>query len=69
MTVAPSDARTELALQEPNPEFHGPDQAAAMRERIGDGTTTVLATDDCRATVSQLEARGVTVTTEPEEVP
>lgn len=40
-----------------------------MADRVGEGPVTVLATDDCQATVADLEARGVGVTTGPEEVP
>lgn len=69
VTVAPEGASTEIVLQEPNPSFHGEGRAAAMRDRIGQGTTTVLGTDDCRSDVDDLEDRGVTVTSGPEEVP
>lgn len=69
VTVAPPGSGTEVVLQEPNESFHGEARAAQMRSLIGKGTTTVLAADDCRATVEELEERGVTVTTEPEEVP
>lgn len=69
VTVAPPDADTEIVLQEPNPEFHGEERAAAMRSRIGAGTTSVLATDDCRGTVEALRDRGVTIVTDPEDVP
>lgn len=69
LTVAPPDGDTELVLQEPSAEFFGEDRAAELRSRVGQGTTTVLSTDDCRGTVADLESRGVTVTTEPEEVP
>lgn len=39
-----------IVMQDPNPDFHGEEWAAAMRSRIGEGTTTVLVTDDCRGT-------------------
>jgi catechol 2,3-dioxygenase-like lactoylglutathione lyase family enzyme len=68
VTVAPPDGTTEIVLQEPSEEFFG-GEAAELRTRIGEMTTTVLAADDCRATVDELRARGVTITTEPEEVP
>lgn len=69
VTVAPPGAHTEVVLQEPTPSVHGEARAEEMRALIGSGTITVLATDDCRATVEALRDRGVTVTTEPEEVP
>lgn len=69
VTVAPPGEPTEIVLQEPNPDFHGPERADTLRDRIGEGTTTVLAVDDCAETVATLEARGVTITTQPEEVP
>ncbi|WP_336359925.1 VOC family protein [Haladaptatus sp. ZSTT2] len=68
VTVAPEGGRTELALKAPTEDFFG-DEAAKLRERIGQGTVTVLATDDCRETVATLEGNGVTVTNAPEEVP
>lgn len=69
VTVAPGDGGTELVLQEPDEAFHGADRAAEMRAAVGRGTTTVLAVDDCRETVRNLEERGVEVTAEPEAVP
>lgn len=69
VTVAPESGDTELVLQEPNEAFHGEERAAEMRTQIGEGTTTVLAVEDCRATVRELEDRGVEITTPPEEVP
>lgn len=69
VTVAPADGETEIVLQEPSEAFHGEAPAAAMRERIGRGTMTVLAVDDCHETVDELDGRGVEITTEPEEVP
>lgn len=69
VTVAPPGGETEIVLQEPNERFHGEERAVEMRERVGEGTITVIATDDCRATVDELSGRGVTVTTKPEEVP
>lgn len=68
VTVAPPGDDTEVVLQEPDPALHGADRAAAMRERIGTGTMTVLAVDDCRETVDDLSERGVTITTSPEPV-
>ncbi len=69
VTVAPADGDTEVVLQEPSEEFHGAEAAREMRERIGEGTMTVLAVDDCRATAADLADRGVEIRTGPEEVP
>lgn len=69
VTVAPPDGETEIVLQEPNPAMHGEERAAAMREQIGGGTVTVLGTEDCEASAADLEERGVTIHTPPEEVP
>lgn len=69
VTVAPPGGETELVLQEPDRAVHGADRAAAMRERIGEGTMTVLGTDDCEATVGEMEDGGVAVLTGPEPVP
>jgi catechol 2,3-dioxygenase-like lactoylglutathione lyase family enzyme len=68
VTIAPPDGETEIVLQEPTEEFFV-EEAATLRSRIGEGTVWVLETDDCRGTVADLEARGVTVTSAPEEVP
>lgn len=68
VTVAPPGADTEVVLQEPTEEGFG-DDAAAMRERVGESPITVFAVDDCRETVATLRERGVTVTREPEEQP
>ncbi|MFC7202340.1 VOC family protein [Haloferax namakaokahaiae] len=68
VTVAPEGGDVEIALQQPTDEF-GEAQAAEMRDRIGKATPTVLAVDDCRATVAELRDRGVEITLEPEEMP
>ncbi len=36
---------------------------------VGQGTLWVLEVDDCRATVAELAARGVTVLSQPEQMP
>ncbi len=69
VTVAPENGTTELVLQEPDAEVHGEERAKKMRDQIGAAPTTVLAVDDCRSTVAELEDNGVEVTTQPEEVP
>lgn len=69
VSVAPPGGETELVLQEPDPTLHGVDRADAMAEHIGEGTMTVLGTDDCERTVNEMADRGVTVLTGPEPVP
>lgn len=68
VTVAPPEGETEIVLQKPSEEFFT-DEAATLRSRIGEGTVWVVETDDCRGTVADLEDRGVTITSDPEEVP
>lgn len=69
VTVAPGpEADVEIVLQEPTPEFHG-DATETLTERVGEGTTWVLETDDCRATCEELESRGVEITSPPEQAP
>ena len=69
VTVAPSpEADVEIVLQEPTPEFHG-DATERLQERVGEGPTWVLETEDCRATCEDLESRGVEITSPPEKAP
>ncbi len=49
--------------------MHGAEHAARLTERIGQGTTWVLGTDDCRATCEILKSRGVHFTEPPKDVP
>lgn len=59
LTVAPAaDSPVEMVLMEP-------DDGA----RVGQGTTWVLTTADCRATHETLRERGVTFHSPPEAVP
>jgi predicted enzyme related to lactoylglutathione lyase len=70
ITVSPAP-QTDVAivLQKPNSMAHGEEEAAAMRQRIGKGTTTVLETDDCHGDYAQLSARGVHFSEAPSEMP
>jgi catechol 2,3-dioxygenase-like lactoylglutathione lyase family enzyme len=70
ITVSPpqqSDVR--LVLQKPNPMAHGEEHAAAMMQRIGQGTTTVIETDDCHGDYKLLAGRGVQFSDPPQEMP
>lgn len=65
----PGQADLEIALVDPDPELYPPETVEAFESRIGTLPPLVLSTADCRATVAELESRGVTVTEEPEELP
>jgi catechol 2,3-dioxygenase-like lactoylglutathione lyase family enzyme len=72
LTVGPKDQpELELILIEPNPPMCDPETAGVLREIIAKGTlgTGVFRTDDCRGTVEELKAQGVTVLQEPAERP
>ena len=70
LTVSPpQQSGLEIVLQTPHPVAHGKERAAAMHRLIGQGTTTVLATDDCHGDYALLTARGVHFSTPPEEMP
>jgi len=62
LTVAPKGQQgLEIALF----------QARDERERswVGQGTLWVLETDDCRTTCKELETRGVTILSQPDQMP
>jgi hypothetical protein len=63
VTVAPTDGVTELVLQESDPAMHGEKRANEIHERIGQGTTTVVGTEDCEAAAAELQVNGVTART------
>ena len=73
LTVGPADqpeiAITLMAI--PGPPVMDPATAAQVRDVVakGFGGTVFLTTDDCRATVEELRARGVEFSEEPEERP
>ena len=70
ITVSPPHQHDiRLVLQSPNPAMHGNEQAAAMQQRIGQGTTIVLETDDCQGDYATLAARGVHFSDVPSEMP
>jgi len=70
ITVSPAaQPDIRIVLQKPNPVMHGEDGAAAMMQRIGQGTTTVLETNDCRGDYKLLTQRGVHFTDAPSELP
>ncbi len=69
LTVAPKGQDIQIVLQKPEPALHGEAGAKKMSERIGQGTTWVLGTDDCQKTYEEFSARGVKFTGPPREVP
>ncbi|HLO04264.1 MAG TPA: VOC family protein [Symbiobacteriaceae bacterium] len=58
----------ELTLFHP-PSFMGPEAAAEMLGLIGKMPGVVLGTDDCRQTISELEAKGVKILQQPQDQP
>jgi predicted enzyme related to lactoylglutathione lyase len=70
LTVAPKDQmEVEIVLQPPASALHGEEGAKRMLDRVGQGTTWVFYTDDCRKDYETLRARGVRFTREPQEQP
>ena len=70
LTVAPvGQSAIEIVLQEPVPAMHGEEFAQKIGERVGQGTTWVFATDDCRADYETLRGRGVTFSSPPQDQP
>ncbi len=63
VTVAPKGGNgLEIILQKPEP-------GQVTAERVGQNTTWVFGTDDCRKTYQELAAKGVKFTSPPEEQP
>jgi predicted enzyme related to lactoylglutathione lyase len=69
LTVAAPGQDVEILLQKPDPAVHGAAHAKRLSERVGEGTTWVLATDDCHASYELLRSRGARFTEAPKEVP
>ncbi|MCF6092885.1 VOC family protein [Microaerobacter geothermalis] len=70
LTVAPKGQQElEIVLQKPEPSMHGEEGAKKLSERIGQGTTWVLETNDCRKTFETLRSKGVKFLSEPKEQP
>lgn len=70
LTVAPAGQHDiEIVLQEAVLAMHGEDFAQKIAERVGQGTTWVFATNDCRADYETLKGRGVTFTGPPQDQP
>lgn len=70
LTVSPAGQTDfEILLQSPVPAMHGEEFAQKIGERVGQGTTWVFFTDDCRADYATLKGRGVNFSNEPQEQP
>jgi uncharacterized glyoxalase superfamily protein PhnB len=70
LTIAPKNQReVEIVLQKPDAELQGRDSAKKLLECVGQGTTWVLETVDCRNTYEELKNRGVKWVSLPEEQP
>lgn len=69
LTVAAPGQDVEILLQMPDKATHGAEHARLLSERVGQGTTWVLGTDNCKKSYEELSARGVTFTEKLKQVP
>ena len=70
LTVAPPQQRDlEIVLQQPDPAFHGEQQAAEMLASVGKNPTWVLYSTDCQGDYGRLVESGVTFNSPPTEQP
>jgi predicted enzyme related to lactoylglutathione lyase len=70
LTVALEGQRdVAIVLQRPGPPFQTPEQADELLSRVGEGTTWVFETDDCRGDYERLRARGVKFAGPPQDMP
>ena len=69
LTVAPKGSATAIVLQKPSAPFQTPDEAKQMLARVGQGTTWVLETADCRKAYNAMSASGVTFREPPSDMP
>jgi predicted enzyme related to lactoylglutathione lyase len=69
LTVAPAGSPVAIVLQRPGAPFHSPELTEELLGRVGQGTTWVLETSDCRGTAAALQSKGVRFRSEPEEMP
>lgn len=69
LTVAPPGSQgAQLVLHNPK-GWHPPEQADKMLAQVGQTPPVVFGTADCRATCRELQARGVTILSEPKDQP
>lgn len=70
LTVTPRDQEElEIVLLKPEALLHGEALAKKLLKRVGQGTTWVFYTDDCRKTFEALSSRGVKFLSSPTEQP
>jgi len=69
LTVAPKGSDIAIVLQKPGAPFQEAAEAEAMLARVGQGTTWVVESDDCKKDYEALKGRGVTFTSPPSELP
>jgi catechol 2,3-dioxygenase-like lactoylglutathione lyase family enzyme len=69
LTVAPKGSDVAIVLQRPAAPFQTPEVAERMLARVGQGTTWVVETDDCRKDYAAMMAKGVKFRGEPEDLP
>ena len=69
LTVAPKGSAVAIVLQKPAAPFQQPDEIERMLADVGHGTTWVVETDDCKHDYEAMQARGVTFTSAPSELP
>ena len=69
LTVAPKGSDVAIVLQRPSPPFQSAEEASRMLARVGQGTTWVLETDDCRRDHETMVAAGVAFHSAPTDLP
>jgi catechol 2,3-dioxygenase-like lactoylglutathione lyase family enzyme len=69
LTVAPPGGGTAIVLQKPGAPFQTPDEAAELLARVGQGTTWVVETDDCRKDHAAMAGKGVVFREPPSDMP
>jgi len=69
LTVAPRNSDVAIVLQRPGAPFQSEEEAQRMLARVGQGTTWVLETDDCKRDHAAMAADGVVFTSPPAELP
>lgn len=69
LTVAPPGSNVAIVLQRPGAPFQSAEEEQQMLSRVGQGTTWVLETDDCRKDHAAMVAAGVAFQQAPKDLP
>jgi predicted enzyme related to lactoylglutathione lyase len=69
LTVAPKHSDVAIVLQKPSAPFQDAEEIERMLARVGQGTSWVLETDDCKQDHAAMAARGVKFTSPPADMP